>query len=525
MHRTVYLFQLLFFRTAALLASCSNSKSFTTIASCSITGKTAAADKNGSVFLFDCCANSWRRLHIANRISVTGLAFLYQGRELGICLSDGRLLVHRLMDGFTRTFRVSPRSESNKKLEETKIVSDPYYCDMFCTYSPSKIIIWSSVQGSESWKQFRVLSSESGTDGEFVDVQQCAGKVFVLFSRTILAWTLPSFEFYFKLDLRKDYEDLTCISVKEGMIVGGGGRNIYMWELLPNQPTLSSVIELPAKRIVSVQILQSDQLVVLGDDGRCLILNNGTESCVVDVDIGGMDLFKHHSNNFSGEVFASFEIDDKGRFLTLLHRDQTNISFFNLKVILRKDKHVVSMKKKNKHSELPDLSMNLSLSQVRSFLLKQKQFPDKYRELLWRFLLKLPRNEKGFAQYLERGVHPCFADIPSRYPLRDSRQLRKFHLILSALAYWSPLCAELEHLPAIVFPFMMFFGSDDLAAFETCITFMVQVQKGFLVSFPHPPIPLLAAIDSIISHQDKELVYTTLSSLPFLSPLLSFELS
>jgi hypothetical protein len=52
-------------------------------------------------------------------------------------------------------------------------------------------------------------------------------------------------------------------------------------------------------------------------------------------------------------------------------------------------------------------------------------FPDQYRRLAWRFLLRLPSNTGAFDDLCARGVHPCWADLGTRYPVRDRRLMSR----------------------------------------------------------------------------------------------------
>jgi hypothetical protein len=99
----------------------------------------------------------------------------------------------------------------------------------------------------------------------------------------------------------------------------------------------------------------------------------------------------------------------------------------------------------------------LNMRRMQALLATRGALPKKYRTLVWRFLLQLPENQELFTQLLAKGIHPAYQDLPARYPLRDSRVLRKLQLVLSALAYWSPICGELEYLPSTVFPFVLVF--------------------------------------------------------------------
>ena len=86
-------------------------------------------------------------------------------------------------------------------------------------------------------------------------------------------------------------------------------------------------------------------------------------------------------------------------------------------------------------------------------------------------------------------MHPSFADLEARYPLRDSRLLLKLQLVLSALAFWSPIGGEIEYLPSTAFPFVAFFEVDEVRWLLLPLASLVSLPRLFalpvlLASFP-----------------------------------------
>ena len=120
------------------------------------------------------------------------------------------------------------------------------------------------------------------------------------------------------------------------------------------------------------------------------------------------------------------------------------------------------------------------------------------RILIWKFLLRLPHNEEQYSQLLSRGIHPAFAALSERYPVKDGRLLRQLqqyvpfvmrvcvlrcssfsnaashthNRLLSCLAHWSPVFAELPYLPALVFPFIKVASQDPVLRFEIVVTLL-----------------------------------------------------
>lgn len=108
----------------------------------------------------------------------------------------------------------------------------------------------------------------------------------------------------------------------------------------------------------------------------------------------------------------------------------------------------------------PDLFATTSLTGggIRSLIRLNGGLPEAYRFTAWKFLLRLPGNSSCFLELLRKGPHPtALASLSTRYPLRDRRLFRKTAVLLSALAYWSPIWAEAEFVPGWLFPFVVVF--------------------------------------------------------------------
>jgi hypothetical protein len=70
----------------------------------------------------------------------------------------------------------------------------------------------------------------------------------------------------------------------------------------------------------------------------------------------------------------------------------------------------------------------------------------------------------------------------------------------------------MDYLPNIVFPFILVFEMDDLAAFEACLTILMNWGYSWSNSYPHPPVHVLEILDQLLLLHDKKL-YHHLSSI------------
>ncbi|CAM9842751.1 unnamed protein product [Laminaria digitata] len=148
----------------------------------------------------------------------------------------------------------------------------------------------------------------------------------------------------------------------------------------------------------------------------------------------------------------------------------------------------------------------LSGEGIRSLIRLRGGLPPEHRFTAWKYLLRLPGNSAAFAELVARGPHPAaLASLATRYPVRDRKAFRKTAVLISALAHWSPILAEVEFVPSWVFPFVVVFSQDDLGAFEAAMSFLLHWGSRLLSTFPQPPVPVLAGMELALRRADAEL--------------------
>jgi hypothetical protein len=344
----------------------------------------------------------------------------------------------------------------------------------------------------------------------------------------LLAWGLSDLSLRLQLQTPHSEEgaaELTCFSASKHIVVAGSANNgtLYFWELARGVNGSSSSDPQPCSRVVLLpstvrqvrQVdFQSDEVVnVLGDDGRVLSLvgrgEGGLKEYSIDFSIGSIDSFSvgprflvAKGGGGSCTVFDLLSRRETSKRVSRQARkgpatpDPTHEPFHGLEV------------PPPSSTTAPQLDTRdlVNTQRVAALLAAQGRLPEKHRPLTWRCLLHLPQNTEAFAALVRKGPHPSFSDLGTRFPLRDSRTLRKLSAVLSALAWWSPLCAELEYLPATVFPFLKVFSNDDLAVFEASVTLLARWERHYLCTYPHPPLPLLSSLERALALHDPGLV-------------------
>lgn len=149
----------------------------------------------------------------------------------------------------------------------------------------------------------------------------------------------------------------------------------------------------------------------------------------------------------------------------------------------------------------------LPKSRVLPILKEFGEYPEKYRQIIWKTILKLPQNENAFKLLLQRGYHSCVSNYGNLFPLSDQKQLIQLKKIASCLAFWSNLFGHLDFLPSFVFPFLKLFRQDALGCFETIATILLnQCQLWFEFAPVELPYNYLGMVDNLLLQFEPKLM-------------------
>lgn len=92
-------------------------------------------------------------------------------------------------------------------------------------------------------------------------------------------------------------------------------------------------------------------------------------------------------------------------------------------------------------AELTPKDIRITIPKLLSFYETHGQFPNQYRSLIWRYLLKLPENIDNFGELVRRGPHPAFEGTNTKFDMRSRDRVKS---LCSLLAHWSPVLAEVS---------------------------------------------------------------------------------
>lgn len=153
-----------------------------------------------------------------------------------------------------------------------------------------------------------------------------------------------------------------------------------------------------------------------------------------------------------------------------------------------------------------DLPAGLNKKRLVALLKAFGEFPAKYRMFVWRSLLCLPENHSAYSSLTDKGLHSAFLTLHDKYPIKSHKLQRGLQSVLSALAHWAAIFAEVEYLPLVAFPFVKLFQNNPLLCFEVVATVIVNWCQHWFEYFPNPPLNILSMAENVLAHHDKELL-------------------
>ncbi|OWR50060.1 putative WD repeat domain 67 [Danaus plexippus plexippus] len=145
-------------------------------------------------------------------------------------------------------------------------------------------------------------------------------------------------------------------------------------------------------------------------------------------------------------------------------------------------------------------------ARLRRILMQYGEYPDKFRAIIWRSLLAVPRNRTAYSVLVDKGIHSSYKDIESQFTIHSSLTLKNLKRLLSCLAHWCPLFGVMKFLPSFVFPFVKILQKDPLLLFEIVATVLLNQCQLWFEYAPFPPVSILAMVENILAEHDRQLL-------------------
>mmetsp|Transcript_548 Transcript_548/g.1392 ORF Transcript_548/g.1392 Transcript_548/m.1392 type:complete len:1117 (-) Transcript_548:95-3445(-) len=489
-----------------------------------------AATHRGDLFAIHALSGAFRRLSsLAPRPDVIAIAPGANPREIlvGLQAANGalRIPISEYDDGEGAT-----QDSAELRGHSSTVCSVAYHPSgsLAATASAERVILWET----ENWR--RVKSLGGGGLGVVQVVFTGRGDLVLVAFRngSVLGWGAHEFELLVRLQTQEEAA-LSCIAVSPDSkyVVGGAPGKLFVWEL--RTQALIRVIELPSQvtAVVQIKFAEDDfKVLVLGDDGvvRVLqVLGRGDARSVMHIATDVAVSF-----DVSGSIVAIctskgeltlHDLDAADKFTSTRNTRRPFVmdtrGVIPAQTVRRAEKLVVDDTTSGYGQEprtppLVRLARNLN-KQDKSLNAQQLQrtlehfgeFPEKYRTLVWRFLLRLPENADAYANLTRQGPHPAWANsLYERFPVKSRKVFSRLERVLFAFAHWCPVFEETSYLPAMAYPFVRLYEYDELAAFETVMLILFRCCGHWFESFPHMPVFVLARVEKLLEIVDPSLL-------------------
>ncbi|KAI9356508.1 hypothetical protein DFJ73DRAFT_822843 [Zopfochytrium polystomum] len=502
----------------------------------------AAADQRGHVVAFDFLKNKFW-LVARTGVSATCMSFSSsRRRELVIGLSDASLHCYNLDSG-----HLAARLPAYHRSEPSHISVHPRGEPLAISTSRTESILWNT----EKWERKRVMLGAGPPGVQQASFSPTGESVITAFNDgTILFWDSQTFHVRWKISIdifAADLEDHPpsqeasrafavprtrhfAVSVDgEYMVYAGLVASIYVWSLVEKRLIHEILIPQFGSRLVS-------QVEFVGNTTYVAAISTAGEIVFVEA------VEARFAGHLSGKhTFRSFSLSPDGRVMSLLLMDaKYSLRVIRLDQILKlsarnqpEEEKVEELSKgdhevEHQEDSKPPPSKKIQLEMVRApsfvdlveskrdssilsrrkltrFLRHYGAYPDDFRQLIWRFLLRLPENRGPYETLLEKGPHACVKDFRKKFPIKSDRLLKSMERVLSAVAHWSPIFESLDYLPAIVFPFVKTFANDMFAGFEVILTVLINWCQKWWDYFPNPPFECLNILEDLLAYHDSEL--------------------
>ncbi|XP_041045481.1 TBC1 domain family member 31 isoform X1 [Carcharodon carcharias] len=505
-----------------------------------------AGDHQGNIYLFDLSRNSFKLVQRTGQ-ACTALAFnLRRKTEYLVALADYSV---KCFDTDTKEL-VSWMRGHESAVSSISVHGSGRYA---ITTSSDAAQLWDL----DTFQRKRKLNVHLSVGIQKVYFLPLSNTIISCFrDDSIFAWESDTLHCKYQLPVPEDESRITYRAFAvtrdgQSLVAGGKSNFLHLWCL--NARQLQRIIQMPPK-VRTVRHLEflpnsfdggSSQVIgVLSQDGIMRFIN--VQTCKLLFDIGSLDngintvaisqnghyiaaVLEDGSLNIYSVKALSQELNKPPPPLVKVVADskktkdsknQNGVSGLKMRVTSGRvarplggksaGKKIQTRVLKPSGSIMEDkenvLPAGLNKKRLQALLKEFGEYPEKYRMFIWRSLLQLPENHAAFSSLTDKGTHAAYLGIHERYPIKSRKLLRVLQRVLSAMAHWSAIFAEVSYLPLLAFPFVKLFQNNQLIGFEVVATIIISWCQHWFEYFPNPPINILSVVENILAHHDKELL-------------------
>lgn len=515
-------------------------KSFGKVKSLPLRHVLALVDQRGYLFVFDFGANSYS---LVSRIGVSATCMQFlcdRPREVLVGLSGGGLQCYNV-----HTHQMVAKLPTYHKSAPLGISTHPFL-PLALTYCSTLPILWNTAK----WERKSILvGAEDSAVIRQASFSPNGRLILATFSDgTLFIWNSETCELDWKLSLQVPVGDTHfrfnyfAVSNDSSLIAFSGATNssIFVWNL-PEKRLLHEIVvpTFKGNRTVvqinfigatsAVSAVCSTGEVVLLDAAQAKYLGqlaNGYSAHYTAPSRDGSLLAFINAESRSNVVLVATNalVDElvpltdsmaeltRGFELSTLDTEASSERPAKPKSLrfeaAKRDLSLNPCETKTLYDIVEERQGRISLMGPRlaKYLAHFRSYPNEYRTLIWRFLLRTPENRDAYESLMDRGINPSLKHFRKEYPLKSERLLKSMERTLSALSYWSPIFEQVSYLPQLIFPFVKLFLNDQFSGFEVIATTLLNWCQKWWEYFPNPPIEVLDVVEDVLTFHDPALM-------------------
>ncbi|KAJ3323251.1 TBC1 domain member 31 [Boothiomyces sp. JEL0866] len=481
----------------------------------------AIGDQRGNIYILDFVKNKQDLYWLMARTGIAPTCMKFDSkrkRELLVASADNSLICYNVDTNLMIVKQSAGAPISNISIHPSKPLAT--------TTSNSQAILWNT----DDWDQVRVLQDE--IDIKQIGFTKDGMMICALFEdASVFFWSVDTISLIWKikpnvptaLNEKTDYFDVDYSG--ELFVYGNSSNTLFVWNLFEKRMMHEILIPVfENKHIIQYSFLHTTYMLAL--------LSNSGDLIFIDAHEG-----KFISQLKTKHRISKFTLSPDGKCIAVVLADaKYSMNFFRLDDLYeQEEKQLPAEPIEEKEEALPEKNTdftstvvqpqsffelieskvrstltkeNISLfnrAKLRGFLHHYGTYPEQYRHMIWRFLLKLPENRLAYESLLKQGTHPAYRSFRVKYPLKSDRLARSMERILSCLAYWSPIFEDLDYLPSLIFPFVKLFWNDLFSCLEVVMTIAINWCQKWWEYYPNPPIEILEFVSQLLAFHDPEL--------------------
>jgi len=232
--------------------------------------------------------------------------------------------------------------------------------------------------------------------------------------------------------------------------------NTYDWSLVKHLHLPENSVNVKQLSVISCPLnIEANNIIILLSYKHTLYFCDiNTSNFLKTFDI--INGIKKFAISFTNKYIAY--IDQKG-CLNVIHIDKV-MSKKSQEIKGSSELHRSRAHKINDHLEYikQNMKRELDVKRLLPILQEFKEYPEKYRVVIWSTILKLPANRNAYVALASKVTHNKFALHTLRnYPLADKNKASLLLMTMDCLIQWFPLLIQSSFLPKLIFPFLVVF--------------------------------------------------------------------